>query len=54
MVKEKCQHGGTAFPDECFKSILGKRNEPKLFVGTQDEALRNELRNTGTVPIFFF
>jgi len=25
-----------------------------VFVGTNDEALRNSLRNLGTVPIFFF
>ena len=25
-----------------------------MFVGTNDEDLRNELRNLGTVPIFFF
>ena len=33
---------------------MGKRNEAKIFIGTNDEELRNDLRNLGTVPIFFF
>ena len=39
-----------------FKKELAsdKKNEEKVFVGTNDQALRNELRNLGTVPIFFF
>ena len=35
-------------------NFINKRNEEKVFVGTNDEDLRNELRNLGTVPIFFF
>lgn len=35
-------------------NFVGKRNEEKVFVGTNDSELRNELRNLGNVPIFFF
>lgn len=35
-------------------NFINKKNEEKVFVGTNDEDLRNELRNLGTVPIFFF
>ena len=35
-------------------NFVNKRNEEKVFVGTNDEDLRNDLRNLGTVPIFFF
>ena len=35
-------------------NFINKRNEEKVFVGTNDEDLRNDLRNLGTVPIFFF
>lgn len=41
-------------PDECIMNFVNKRNEEKVFVGTNDEELRNNLRNLGTVPIFFF
>jgi len=41
-------------PNECIKNYIGKRNEQKVFVATQDEQLRNDLRNNGSVPIFFF
>ena len=55
IVKESCKHsGGILPPDECLKIFIGKKNESKLFVCTNDEELRNELRNLGTVPIFFF
>jgi hypothetical protein len=36
------------------RNFIGKKNEAKVFVGTNDEDLRNDLRNLGTVPIFFF
>ena len=35
-------------------NFVDKRNEEKIFVGTNDENLRNDLRNLGSVPIFFF
>ena len=35
-------------------NFIDKRNEAKIFVGSNDEDLRNDLRNLGTVPIFFF
>ena len=50
-----CNHsGGIRDPDECIMDFIGKRNEAKVFVATNDENLRNDLRNLGTVPIFFF
>ena len=53
--KASCKHsGGIIDPDECIMNFVNKRNEEKIFVGTNDEDLRNELRNLGTVPIFFF
>ena len=54
-VKLSCKHpGALVSPDECMKSFIGTRNESKVFVGTQDENLRNYLRNeVGAVPIFF-
>jgi rRNA-processing protein FCF1 len=55
VVKESCKHPGGILPaDECIKIFINRRNEAKLFVGTNDEDLRNDLRNLGTVPIFFF
>lgn len=55
IVKESCKHsGGILPPDECIKLFIDKKNESKHFVCTNDEELRNELRNLGTVPIFFF
>ena len=54
-VKLPCEHtGGILEPDECILSYIGKKNENKVFVGTNDEDLRNKLRNNGSVPIFFF
>ena len=55
VIKESCNHpGGILSADECIRNYVGKRNESKVFVGTNDEELRNDLRNLGTVPIFFF
>jgi len=55
VIKESCNHpGGIISADECVRNFIGKRNEAKVFVGTNDEDLRNDLRNLGTVPIFFF
>lgn len=55
LVKETCKHpGGILPPDECIKLFIEKKNEGKHFVCTNDEDLRNHLRNLGTVPIFFF
>lgn len=53
--KESCTHtGGIIDPDDCIMQFINKRNEEKVFVGTNDHDLRNKLRNLGTVPIFFF
>ena len=41
-------------PDQCILDFVGKKNEEKVFVGTNDSELRNQLRNLGTVPVFFF
>lgn len=55
VIKESCAHpGGILPPDECIRNFIGKKNEAKHFVCTNDEDLRNDLRNLGTVPIFFF
>eukprot|EP00349_Pseudokeronopsis_sp_Brazil_P004490 CAMPEP_0202963526 /NCGR_PEP_ID=MMETSP1396-20130829/7528_1 /ASSEMBLY_ACC=CAM_ASM_000872 /TAXON_ID= /ORGANISM="Pseudokeronopsis sp., Strain Brazil" /LENGTH=135 /DNA_ID=CAMNT_0049684815 /DNA_START=75 /DNA_END=482 /DNA_ORIENTATION=- len=55
IVKESCKHPGGCIPaDECIKTFIGKKNESKLFVATNDEVLRNELRNLSVVPTFFF
>lgn len=55
VVKASCNHpGGCIAADQCVKLFIDKKNEAKVFVGTNDEELRNELRNLGTVPIFFF
>ena len=55
IVKLPCQHtGGILPPNECIQNYIGKRNEQKVFVATQDEDLRNTLRNNGSAPIFFF
>lgn len=55
IVKESCKHpGGILPPDECIKLFIDKKNESKHLVCTNDEELRNDLRNLGTVPIFFF
>lgn len=55
VVKLPCQHtGGILPPNECIKNYIGKRNEQKVFIATQDEDLRNDLRNNGSAPIFFF
>ena len=53
--KTPCKHdGGIIDPDDCIRAFVANRNEEKVFVGTQDNDLRNELRNMGTVPLFFF
>ena len=53
--KTPCNHGGGCIdPDECVLTFINKKNEEKVFVGTNDSELRNNLRNLGTVPIFFF
>jgi U3 small nucleolar RNA-associated protein 23 len=55
VIKQSCNHSGGILPaDDCIKNFVGKKNEAKVFVGTNDEELRNDLRNLGTVPIFFF
>ena len=54
-VKLPCSHsGGVIDPDECILAYIGKRNEQKVFVASNDEDLRNKLRNNGSVPIFFY
>ena len=41
-------------PQDCIKDYVGKRNEHKIFVASNDEELRNHFRNeVGAVPLFF-
>jgi len=55
IVKLPCQHsGGILPPNECIENYIGKRNEQKVFVATQDEECRINLRNNGSAPLFFF
>ena len=35
-------------------AYIGKRNENKAFVATNDEELRNKIRNNGSAPLFFY
>ena len=55
IVKLPCKHpGGCLAPDECIKNYVGKKNEHKVFIATNDEDLRNYFRNEiGAVPLFF-
>ena len=54
-VKLPCGHsGGIVDPDECIMAYIGKRNENKAFVATNDEELRNKIRNNGSAPLFFY
>jgi rRNA-processing protein FCF1 len=54
-IKLPCEHGGGVIDvDKCIESFIGKRNENKVFVGTNDEALRNRIRDKGIAPIFFY
>lgn len=55
IVKLPCKHtGGILPPNECIKNFVGKKNEAKVFVATNDEELRNYFRNeVGAVPLFF-
>ena len=54
-VKMPCAHtGGILSVDDCIEQFIGKKNEEKVFVATNDEELRNRLRNKGVAPLFFF
>lgn len=55
IVKLPCKHsGGILPPNECIKNFVGNKNEAKVFLATNDEDLRNYMRNeVGTVPLFF-
>jgi U3 small nucleolar RNA-associated protein 23 len=50
---EKCTHG-IKYPEECIREFIGKRNQKKHFVATQDMMLRRELRKVPGVPIVYF
>ena len=40
--KCSCNHGGGIIdPDECILNFIGKKNEEKVFVGTNDSDIRN-------------
>lgn len=52
---EECQHGGQILsPENCIKSLIGKKNQKKYFVATQDAFLRSHLRKIAGVPLLFF
>jgi U3 small nucleolar RNA-associated protein 23 len=52
---EDCQHGGQILsPDVCIKNYIGKKNQKKYFVATQDSFLRSNLRKITGVPLLFF
>ena len=55
IVKVPCKHpGGILPPAECIKDFVGSRNEAKVFVASNDETLRNYMRDVvATVPLFF-
>ena len=54
-IKLPCEHGGGCIDvDKCIEAFIGKRNENKVFVGTNDEELRNRIRDKGIAPIFFY
>jgi hypothetical protein len=54
-IKLPCEHGGGCIDvDKCMEAFIGKRNENKVFVGTNDEELRNRIRDKGIAPIFFY
>lgn len=50
---EECNHNNLP-PEECIKSLIGKKNKKKYFVATQDIMLRNQLRKFVAVPLLFF
>ena len=41
-------------PVNCIRSYIGKRNNTKYFVATQDKFLRSMLRKVPGVPLIFF
>lgn len=50
---EECTHGVLS-PDNCIQSYIGKRNQRKYFVATQDRILRLRLRKIPGTPLLFF
>lgn len=50
---EECKHPKMD-PISCIKSYIGKRNQGKYFVATQDPYLRSQLRKIPGVPLLFF
>ena len=45
---------GIKSADECIKLKIGDRNRFKYLLGTQDDALRHELKDNMIIPTFFF
>lgn len=50
---EECPHNQME-PVNCIRSYIGKRNNTKYFVATQDKFLRSMLRKVPGVPLIFF
>ena len=50
---EQCKHGMMT-PTNCIRDYIGKKNNLKYFVATQDNFLRVQLRKIPGVPLIFF
>lgn len=50
---ENCTHG-SKYPEQCILEHVGKRNNKKYVVATQDMIVRRELRKIPGVPIIYF
>jgi U3 small nucleolar RNA-associated protein 23 len=50
---EQCKHN-LLTPTNCIRDYIGKKNNSKYFVATQDNFLRVQLRKIPGVPLIFF
>ena len=50
---EECKHN-LLTPTNCIRDYIGKKNNSKYFVATQDNFLRVQLRKIPGVPLIFF
>ncbi len=50
---EQCKHN-LMTPTNCIRDYIGKKNNSKYFVATQDNFLRVQLRKIPGVPLIFF
>ena len=49
----KCNHVDGLTPAECFKDLIGKNNQERYWVLSQDEELREFFKSMYPVPAFF-